>query len=81
MDKQKLSQAMQRTWNAIGGDIIEAGGGSDVSRDTVIEVVLDANYLETYGDAPEDVKAFRAMSYDDQDAFALTVFTFSAYGY
>jgi hypothetical protein len=81
MDKQKLGYALQRTWEVIGGDFLECGRCGSLPRDAVIEVVLDANYLEMYGNAKEDVAEFRKMSYDEQDEFAKTVFTYRSYGY
>ncbi len=81
MDKQKLGYALQRTWEVIGGDILECGGGEAMPRSEVIEVVLDANYLEMYGDCKEDIKEFRKLSYDEQEKFAGTVFTYRSYGY
>lgn len=81
MDKQALGYALQRTWEVIGGDILECNGGEAMRRGEVIEVVLDANYLEMYGEAKDDIAAFRKMSYDEQTAFAETVFTYRSYGY
>jgi hypothetical protein len=46
----RFRRACNSTWQAIGGDILDAGGGRDIPRSTVVEVVLDAGYLLTYGE-------------------------------
>lgn len=83
MNQQNLSQALRRTWDVIGGDILACGECDAMPRSEVIEVVLDANYLEMYGDSAskEDIAAFRKLSYDEQENFAGTVFTCRSYGY
>lgn len=54
-----------------------------IRRAEVIEVVLDANYLELYGARSNDeraaVKKFRSLPYDQQNKFAATVFTEKSY--
>lgn len=45
---QRFKRACRRTWQAIGGDILT--DRESIPRSHVIEVVLDADYILTYGD-------------------------------
>lgn len=79
--KYTIEQALNNTWQAIGHDILEATGGEAIPRADVVEVVLDANYLEMYGGlSADEVKAFRALSYNKQKAIARNAFPFGRYG-
>ena len=84
--------ALSDTWQVIGYDCLQAtsddGGGkiqsTTMSRAHVIEVVLDAGYLEMYGTRSPERKAavakFRALSYDRMKRIARKAFTYSRYG-
>jgi hypothetical protein len=80
----EIKHALSHTWNAIGGDILQcvANGEEEygeMKRSEVIEIVLDASYLEINNHGL-DTKAFRSLSYDQQKKVAREVFTFSLYG-
>lgn len=78
----EMVAALNQTWQSIAYDILEANGGENMKRDEVIEVVLDANYLEMYGGATaEQYKAFRALSYEKQKQVARDAFKSNLYGY
>lgn len=75
---KKLRHGMRRTFETIAPDILNELGV--LSRKAVVEIVLDADYLESYGGLDENlVKEFRALSFDDQDKIALQEFTASRY--
>lgn len=70
-----IHNALSTTWNYISADAPENMGGEEVA-----DLVLDANYLESYGGCPKDeLKAFRALSYDDQMKIALKLFPANSY--
>lgn len=79
-----IERGLQRVWDTVGGDYLsgleEEGGGSTLTKEDVVEVVLDAGYLETYN-KDLDTKQFRALSYNDQKKIARKVFPFSRYGW
>lgn len=83
----ELKQGLLRVWETIAYDILAAvADGGDPEKATmtkaeVIEVVLDADYLQMYGQVPADqLKEWKALSYDRQIELAKTVFTYRTYG-
>lgn len=77
-----VRRALHRVWDTIGADILQCAEVNQLPKAELIEVVLDANYLEMYGGLDkEELKAFRALSYDDQIKEADNAFTYSYYGY
>ena len=85
MEKEKLElvgRAMWMVWSQIAGDLFECTGENEMDRNQVIEVVLDANRLESFTDGKvnEAVKEFVAKyNYEEMIAFAKTVFTSESY--
>jgi len=69
---QRIKGALYRTWETIAYDIFECSKIANedfngvIPQDEVVEVVLDANYLETYGDDKEAIGMLRAMPYKEQ---------------
>lgn len=79
--KTELMQAMNSTWDTIGGDCLAMSDGT-MDKETVIEMVLDANRLEQYGDlSPEALAAFQDMEFNDTLELANQAFTYETYGY
>ena len=68
--KTRVHQAMGNVWNTIGGELFAEGSVNKVSREEVIEVVLDSNYLETYGHDKEAVIELRKLPYEEQEKIA-----------
>lgn len=66
----RIKRAIRLTWQAISYDI--CGEGS-IPRSEAIEVTLDADYCELYGDDHEAVKVLRSLSNDKQDELAREV--------
>ena len=82
MDIKEICWALNRTWNAIGGDILEATGESSLPQDHVVEIVLDANYFEMYsGLTDAETAEFRKLPWNEQNQIANKAFTYGAYGY
>lgn len=81
----QLQGALRRTWSAIASDCLAAVSESDdldtaeMSRNEVVEVVLDCDRIEQYGYLNEEgraeLKAFRKLPVPVQVALARTVFT------
>lgn len=88
MKKQLLSEDIQNrvlnslwnTWQAIGPEImgLEAIGDS-IPQDEVIEIVLDYDYSERFGNDKEALQEFRKLSYEDQIKIAKLRFTSKRY--
>jgi hypothetical protein len=79
-----VSTGLNMTLDMIIADMLAITDERFVPRDTVIEVVLDADFLELYGTrSAKDkaiIKKFRKLSYPEQFAFAKTVFPYKSYG-
>jgi len=79
--QKRIMEAANRTWQAIGGEILQAAEEDNISREEVIECVADAGYLEDFGEDKEAVKEFRKLSYEEQEEIMLKAFPFSRYGW
>lgn len=77
-NESEIKEALKRTWNAIGSDLLDSCGG-EMSQEEVIECVLDAGYLELYGGT--NTQEFRKLGFDKQESIARKVFTYSSYVY
>lgn len=76
MDEKKIIEALQKTWDYIGDDVIKACG-DPVSRDVVIETTVDR--VDMFD---KDVsRALMKMSYDEVKRIARNAFSFNYYGY
>jgi hypothetical protein len=76
-----LQWALNQTWDTIAADIMECAGVDIMDRDEVVEIVLNANYLEMYGGLDKETLAeFRAKPYDEQVKLATKAFTYARYG-
>jgi hypothetical protein len=78
---EKVHRCMRNTWDAISSDIFQCEGvGESIPQREVIEVVLDADYMETHGGfKKEELLEFRDLPYKDQIKIAKEVFTFKRY--
>jgi hypothetical protein len=77
--EKRAKRALDQTLNCILPDLLECSGQDSIPQAEVIEVVLDANYLETNGQDSEAAAWIRAKSYEEQEKFAKTVFTCKRY--
>lgn len=76
--KKRIIQAMYKTWNYIGCDLISETG--DLSQSEVIEVVLDADRVTTFGSDKEAAKVLYELSYNAMKTLAKEAFPFKRYG-
>jgi hypothetical protein len=76
---KKVREAAQRTWNRLGGDVLQEAG--ELSKEEVVDFVRDAGYMEM--ENPADVptlKKFRDLPYDQQTLILRDAFPFDSYG-
>ena len=78
---QRMCDALNETWDIIGGDILEANGKKEIPRETVIEVVLDADYFKTYGGDKEAINAFYFLNKFEREEVLRLAFPYKTYGY
>jgi hypothetical protein len=84
----RIATAMYRTWNAIGGDVLQSmqenEGRDSLSKDEMIEVVTDADNMTAYGNDKEAAKwvdeLFNA-DYNGAYRQLRKLFEFKRYGY
>jgi len=79
--ESRIIDALNNTWDAIGADILEANGKKDITRELVIEVVLDADSFSMYGDDEEAVAAFRVLEKEERKEVLRKAFPYNRYGY
>jgi len=80
-EKKALYQILWRTWVTLAPDIFACDEVKALPRDSVIETVLDASYLETNSGqlmgkpakTPDQklIKRFRELSYEGQIKFCM----------
>ena len=75
---KEITRGLYQTFQYVAQDLFQ--DGEVMKRDEVIEVTLDADYLESYGRvSKESLKLFRTLSYEEQIKIAETVFVHSRY--
>jgi len=78
--KKRVHNALWRTWESIGCDVMNLEGiGDSIPQAEVIEVVLDADYEEMYGGDKEALQELRKLSYKDQIKIAKERFHYKRY--
>ena len=55
---KELHSAGHNTYQSIGYDLAECRGGGFAKREEIVEVVLDANYIDMYGRPSPTLKAW-----------------------
>jgi hypothetical protein len=86
---KRIGSLAAATWDYIGADALrcleENGEKPVMPRSHVIEMVLDASYMETYfGKKPEDkalLERFRKQDYKDMIKMVKPAFPFARYGW
>ena len=79
---EKLETALENTWQAIGSDVMEMAGTSSITKSEVIEMVLDANRVEMYGDLePEILDIWVNLGIEECRKIADKAFIYKHYGY
>jgi hypothetical protein len=76
-----MKAALNETWETIGYDILEANNRKDVTREIVMELVLDADSFKTYGGDEEAIVAFYDLTKEERKEVLLRAFPHKTYGY
>ncbi len=76
--QNRIEVAANRTWQAIGGDVLRAAEADSIPRDEVVECVMD--YLNDYGRDKEAVQKFEGLAYEEKVALLTKAFQFARYG-
>jgi len=80
--EDKFKTALQDVWEAIAQVVLEMCDNNTASKNEVIEMVLDANRIDIYGDLSSDELAeWNNLSFDDKIAIANKAFIYKYYGY
>lgn len=83
--EQRIIDMAQRTWQKIGGDYLqalaEAGEESRMPREDVIEVIMDAGQMGTYGEDKEAYLWFKDLSFKKQMEMMKKAFPLDYYGW
>lgn len=77
--QERINDAANRTWRAIGGDVLTATETDSISRDEVVECVI--GYIADYGNDTEAVAELKKLSYEKQEEMLLKAFPFDRYGW
>lgn len=82
VERRHVRRCMEVVLQETLAGLVELEEGT-ITKEEVIETVLDADRLEgVYSTPPEQlaIKKFRQLSIEQQEQFARTVFTFDQYG-
>ena len=79
-EAKDIQRAAQATWQYIGGDVLEMNGGHAISRDEVIEAVLDADYMQQHVKDKALYRKFSSLKYAAQIALIVPAFPLKRYG-
>jgi hypothetical protein len=76
---KRIARAAQSTWQAIGGDILRAAEVDSMSRDEVVEAVMD--YIHDYGRDMNAIAKFKKLNFEEKQAVLLKAFPLARYGW
>jgi len=86
--EERVIQAAIKTWDIIGDDcLVDEYGRPDESmtmkRDTVCEIVSDADYMQTHGGlSKEDMRSFyNDLTWEERRELMRKAFTYETYGW
>jgi len=79
---EEFETALQNVWQAIGSDVLEMCDNNTASKSEVIEMVLDANRINNFGNlTPELLSEWNSLDLCDKISVAKKSFNHSFYGY
>lgn len=78
---QRMCDALNETWDVIASDILVAYGKKEISRELVIEAVLDADRFKTYGGDMQAFNTFNFLKKFEQEEVLRLAFPHETYGY
>ena len=76
---KRIARAAQSTWQAIGGDILRAAEADSMSRDEVVEAVMD--YIQDYGRDLDAIAEFEKLNFEEKQAVLQKAFPLARYGW
>jgi hypothetical protein len=77
--QERITRAANRTWQAIGSDILVAVETDSVTQEEVIEAVMD--YIHDYGGDEEAIAEFNKLSFEDKTEILRKAFPMPRYGW
>lgn len=77
--QERIACAAQKTWQAIGGDILTAAQADSISREEVVEVVMDS--IADYGGDAEAVAEFKPLDFEQKRDMLTKAFPLARYGW
>jgi len=82
---KRMCDALNHTWDIIGGDILESrkvmGESTELTREEVMEIITDADYLKTYGGDEQAYNAFMHLNEFEREEVLRLAFPFKTYSY
>ena len=87
-ETKRLRQLAYTTWDYVAGDVLRSleddGRRAEMRRAHVIEIVLDADYMEMAARKEEDrelLKRFRELDYRAMKRMVRPAFQYASYGW
>lgn len=81
---KKMCDMLNHVWEVIGGDVLEArkfcNESTVLTREEVMEIVLDADHIKTYGDK-EAVILFDYLNKFERQEVLRLAFPYKTYSY
>ncbi len=77
--QERIKDAANSAWQAIAGDVLRSAEVDSISREEVVECVID--YIADYGNDAEAVAEFKKLSYEEKEEMLLKAFPFDRYGW
>ena len=77
--QERITRAANRTWQAIGSDILVAAEADSMTQEEVIEAVLD--YIHDYGGDEEAIAEFNQLSFEDKTEMLRKALPLARYGW
>lgn len=72
--RNEIYTVLHQTWCTIGDDFYQSyedSGIGHVTAEGIADILVDCDYLETYGGNPEVVREFRTLSFEEMFQIAL----------
>jgi len=77
--QNRIAEAANRTWQAIGGDVLRAAEVDSIPRDEVVECVMD--HISGYGQDAEVLERYQPLTYEEKVAVLTKAFPHEVYGF
>jgi hypothetical protein len=77
--QKRITEAANRTWQAIGGDVLRSAEADWLPGEDVAECVMD--YIEQFGGDSGAVAEFNKLSFEDKTEMLRKAFPLSRYGW